>query len=626
MADKTISQIVSKEGKPVAPATSAPGCFIQDGKPIPQHPDLKWGKVFSEPRSGNDVDFYVTGSEYFDALTAAIASAKKSIYITGWQVNFDVELQPGKTMYQLLEKAIDDHPELHIYAMPWLSPKVGQDTGDFETMLAVFQLNAGLKPAGKVRAFAMPAIAQSDMTGGMGIFFSHHQKLIDITSNPHYEKHAKRLGILGVAPEDIPGAIRWSQVDDVRRDVHGKGADFMNDLHAVLGNIALIKTTQSLGRAQKHVLNPMGEALARRIESAIFDGLPFHVYMVLPVYPEGTLNTLNIMTQVHLTMQSLVFGSNSLVNRIRRAVVARQLMKKMNVSAVQAKRLADSYYGDELAEMAGNQWEAYLTLLNLRNWQTLQGRPVTEQVYVHSKLLIADDRVAIIGTANINDRSQLGDRDSEIAVTIRDDAQTRVKLDGKHEDPVSTSVHHFRRRLWSKLFGLMGGISPAEVLAAVIDQPAASATWEAIQKVAQRNAAAYDAAFKFVPKVANASSIWPCWDAKRRKLVSYMPFNEQFWRAAAVRDTHFTWDAEMRGQESVPAEVKGYIVALPLRWTEYENNLSGINLSLMAANDTSTDNLYTGVGGKSDSEHVPTADSGGNLPRSTITTTSKGAT
>lgn len=44
----------------------------------------------------------------------------------------------------------------------------------------------------------------------------------------------------------------------------------------------------------------------------------------------------------------------------------------------------------------------------------------TEQVYIHGKVCIVDDRLAIIGSANINERSQRGDRDSEIAAIIRD--------------------------------------------------------------------------------------------------------------------------------------------------------------------------------------------------------------
>lgn len=44
----------------------------------------------------------------------------------------------------------------------------------------------------------------------------------------------------------------------------------------------------------------------------------------------------------------------------------------------------------------------------------------TEQVYIHAKICIVDDRLAIIGSANINERSQRGDRDSELAAVIRD--------------------------------------------------------------------------------------------------------------------------------------------------------------------------------------------------------------
>jgi len=46
------------------------------------------------------------------------------------------------------------------------------------------------------------------------------------------------------------------------------------------------------------------------------------------------------------------------------------------------------------------------------------GVPVTETLYIHSKLMIVDDMFVVLGSANINDRSQLGTRDSEIAVFV----------------------------------------------------------------------------------------------------------------------------------------------------------------------------------------------------------------
>ncbi len=37
-------------------------------------------------------------------------------------------------------------------------------------------------------------------------------------------------------------------------------------------------------------------------------------------------------------------------------------------------------------------------------------------VYVHSKLMVVDDAYAIVGSANLNQRSLDGDRDSELVI------------------------------------------------------------------------------------------------------------------------------------------------------------------------------------------------------------------
>ncbi len=81
-------------------------------------------------------------------------------------------------------------------------------------------------------------------------------------------------------------------------------------------------------------------------------------------------------------------------------------------------------------------------------------RVVTEQIYIHSKLLIADDRVAILGSANINDRSLCGTRDSELAVIVRDSESTDAKLDGTHNQKVGKTINKLRKDLWKKHFGM----------------------------------------------------------------------------------------------------------------------------------------------------------------------------
>ena len=51
--------------------------------------------------------------------------------------------------------------------------------------------------------------------------------------------------------------------------------------------------------------------------------------------------------------------------------------------------------------------------------------------YIHSKIMIVDDRRVICGSANLNDRSQKGDHDSEVAILMEDQDMVESVMDGK---------------------------------------------------------------------------------------------------------------------------------------------------------------------------------------------------
>ncbi|KAI9830585.1 MAG: hypothetical protein M1826_004611 [Phylliscum demangeonii] len=79
---------------------------------------------------------------------------------------------------------------------------------------------------------------------------------------------------------------------------------------------------------------------------------------------------------------------------------------------------------------------------------------VQEELYVHAKLLIADDRVVICGSANLNDRSQLGIHDSELAIVMEDSRDLPSTMDGQS----FTAGYHaatLRRQLWREHLGLL---------------------------------------------------------------------------------------------------------------------------------------------------------------------------
>ena len=79
---------------------------------------------------------------------------------------------------------------------------------------------------------------------------------------------------------------------------------------------------------------------------------------------------------------------------------------------------------------------------------------VSEELYVHSKVLIADDHVAICGSANLNDRSQLGDHDSEIAIIIEDPSQIESYMNGRPYRAAKFAAT-LRRELFRKHLGLI---------------------------------------------------------------------------------------------------------------------------------------------------------------------------
>lgn len=75
------------------------------------------------------------------------------------------------------------------------------------------------------------------------------------------------------------------------------------------------------------------------------------------------------------------------------------------------------------------------------------------QTYIHAKGMIVDDRIAIIGSANINERSQRGDRDSELACIIRDTDMIDSTMAGKPYQ-VGRFAHTMRVRLMREHLGI----------------------------------------------------------------------------------------------------------------------------------------------------------------------------
>ncbi|EPQ28717.1 uncharacterized protein PFL1_03521 [Pseudozyma flocculosa PF-1] len=164
----------------------------------------------------------------------------------------------------------------------------------------------------------------------------------------------------------------------------------MSDHFVYIENQFFISSTVAEGT---RIENQIGEALVSRIIRAHREGTPWRAIVVIPLIPGFPMpidhpDASSVRLIVELQNRSISRGEHSIFGKLRRE---------------------------------GINPEDYISFFSLRNWGKLRGGQLTtEQIYLHDKIMIVDDRLAIIGSANINERSQRGDRDSELACVIRD--------------------------------------------------------------------------------------------------------------------------------------------------------------------------------------------------------------
>ena len=291
--------------------------------------------------------------------------------------------------------------------------------------------------------------------------------------------------------------------------------------------------------------NPLIKELASRIGLAIQTGKAFHVYVVLPVHPEGNLQDGGVAKQHYWALQTIKRGKKSLIWQVCEKIARKHHKVKPGEKAKES---------DIQALIQSGAWRPYMTFLNLRNWGVTalfprhketrerqdhlmpQGRfVITEQIYVHSKLMIVDDAIAIIGSANCNDRSLNGNGDTELASVIVDNDVKPMDLGNGTVVNTRKFARELRVALWEKHLGLrieggdytkgdrvLGAASntashkhpgvklphpprtkedSAKKASSVnLHRPASPATWQAIQAIASANAKLYEEVFQHTPR------------------------------------------------------------------------------------------------------------------------------
>ncbi|KAL5335418.1 hypothetical protein BJX70DRAFT_401625 [Aspergillus crustosus] len=252
------------------------------------------------------------------------------------------------------------------------------------------------------------------------------------------------------------------------------------------------------GDLQKPVKNKIGAAIVERILRAARAGQKYKIYIVIPSVPcfagdlgdEAALGTRAIM---EFQYNSINRGGNSIMELIaKEGYNPMEYIRFYNLrnydrikyTAPRAAPQGSGFGPDHRpafdtsaayqsypsqpapgAKSGSGQWDS-VSACYMLNGPDIRSLPwdgpseaevnafVTEELYVHSKVMIADDRIVICGSANINDRSQLGDHDSEIAVLIEDRTPVPSKMNGQPW-MASRFAASLRRFLFRKHLGLL---------------------------------------------------------------------------------------------------------------------------------------------------------------------------
>ncbi|KMS95875.1 hypothetical protein BVRB_004150 [Beta vulgaris subsp. vulgaris] len=175
--------------------------------------------------------------------------------------------------------------------------------------------------------------------------------------------------------------------------------------------------------------------LALKIASKIRAKERFAVYIVIPMWPEGVPSS--------ASAQEILFWQGQTM----------QMMYNIIAQEIKAMNLDDAHPRDYLNFYCLGNREPTLDLVDSGH-QSSNGLSPSQKhrrfmIYVHAKGMIVDDEYVILGSANINQRSMAGSRDTEIAMGAY---QPHHTWSSKKGHPFG-QVYGYRMSLWAEHLG-----------------------------------------------------------------------------------------------------------------------------------------------------------------------------
>ncbi|KAL8030751.1 hypothetical protein ABFX02_14G305800 [Erythranthe guttata] len=179
--------------------------------------------------------------------------------------------------------------------------------------------------------------------------------------------------------------------------------------------------------------------LALKIASKIRANERFTVYVVIPMWPEGVPDSASVQEILYWQGQTM---------QMMYEIIAQEL-KSANIENAHPTDYLNFYCLGNREECPGDESNSNGPTTSNGNSDTASKKYGRFMIYVHAKGMVVDDEYVIIGSANINQRSMAGSRDTEIAMGAYQPNYTWTK---KKEHPHG-QVYGYRMSLWSEHIG-----------------------------------------------------------------------------------------------------------------------------------------------------------------------------
>jgi phosphatidylserine/phosphatidylglycerophosphate/cardiolipin synthase-like enzyme len=393
-------------------------------------PSGGWAAGDPPPREGNDVEVLVDGEDALARIEAAIGAARESVLLAGWTFSPAFRLRrDGPTLRELLAAAAK-RVDVRVIAwagapLPLFTPSRGQVRAAREALVR-----------GTTIRMALDARERP--------LHCHHEKIVVVDGRVAFVGGIDLTDLAGdrldTSAHPPRGALGWH---DATMRIEGPLVADVHDHVAlrwreVAGDPAPDPARDNLSQGS------VTAQLVRTVPERVYDALPRGDFRVLESYVRALRSAERL---VHLESQFLWSPEvvSILVAKLKRPPTDE--FRVVVLLPARPNNGADDTRGQLGVLVASDREHRFLAC-------TLYQPGLADQVYVHAKIGIVDDRWLAVGSANLNEHSLFNDTEACVVTQDEDLARaTRLRLWREHleRDDVGGEPHRVFDELWKPI-------------------------------------------------------------------------------------------------------------------------------------------------------------------------------